>query len=121
MQRNLQRSLFVACLGVAGCVSAGTNADSTATTRTYAGWYVEHATERLFYPCGQAQPWLATSTSDLERRAKTFGLDQDTPVYVRVTGVVQGQAIAVSRVDQFGAAQPVRDCALTGMVTPPER
>lgn len=84
----------------------------------YAGWYMDHAGHGLFQLCGQSQQWRVTAPADLAARAKAFGLDQDTPVYVRLVGSVQEGEIAVVRVEQFGSATPVRDCGLTGVVIP---
>jgi hypothetical protein len=54
----------------------------------------------------------------LAAKAKTFDLQPDTPVYVRVSGYTKAGVLNVSRVDQFGSPEPVRDCAMTGVVIP---
>ena len=85
---------------------------------TYAGWYMQHAGQGTFQPCGQSQLLKVSAPADLPARARAFGLDEDTPIYVRVTGSVRGSEIAVSRVDQFGSPTPVRNCAMNGVVIP---
>jgi len=106
---------------MAGCVAAEkptSEKTSPGTDQAYAGWYMQHAGQGTFQPCGQSQPLQVSASADLPARAKTFGLDEDTPVYVRVTGSVSGSEIAVSRVDQFGSPTPVRNCAMNGVVIP---
>ena len=115
--RTLQ--LFIgmgAAAGLMGCAAA--DKKSADATESYAGWYMEHAGQGVFQLCGQSQQWRVTAPADLAARAKAFGLDQDTPVYVRLLGSVQGGEIEVSRVEQFGSATPVRDCGMTGVVIP---
>lgn len=98
-----------------GC-AAGQN-KSAAAGQAYAGWYIEQVGHALFQPCGQPRPWTVTAPADLPARARAFGLQQDTPVYVRVIGAAQGDAIAVSSVEQFGSSIPIRNCAMNGVVT----
>lgn len=86
--------------------------------QAYAGWYMEHAGQATFQPCGRSQPIHVSAAADFRTRAKTFGMQPDSPVYVRLMGNMQGDAIAVSRVEQFGSPTPVRDCAMTGVVIP---
>ncbi len=119
-----------AVVALCACMAAGTNPavtrdeaaaasnETAATEKSYAGWYMEHAGQGMFQPCGQDQPWRVSVPADLPARAKVFALDEDTPVYVRVLGAVEGEAIAVSRVEQFGSPVPVRNCAMTGVVIP---
>ena len=99
-----------------GCAAA--DRKSADATDSYAGWYMEHAGQGVFQLCGQSQQWRVTAPAELAARAKAFGLDQDTPVYVRLVGSVQGGELEVTRVEQFGSATPVRDCGLTGVVIP---
>lgn len=82
------------------------------------GWYLEHAGQGMFQPCGQSRQWRIHSP-ELRARAKDFGLDQDTPVYVRLLVVpsANGEDMLVSKVEQFGSPTPVRDCGMTGVVT----
>jgi len=106
---------------LSGCVAAEkptSEKPPAGTAQAYAGWYMQHAGQGTFQPCGESQPLQVAAPADLPARAKAFGLDEDTPVYVRVTGSVNGSEIAVSRVDQFGSPTPVRDCAMNGVVIP---
>lgn len=88
------------------------------TDQAYTGWYMQHAGQGTFQPCGQAQPLQVSASADLPTRAKAFGLEEDTPIYVRVTGSVSGSEIAIATVDQFGSPTPVRNCAMNGVVIP---
>jgi len=106
--------ILVAC-SAAERTAAG-EAVSTGTTLT--GWYLEHAGESRFQPCGQTQPLRVVAAADLPARAKAFGLDEDTPVYVRLTGSISGGEVRVAAVEQFGSPIPVRNCGLTGVVNP---
>jgi len=106
---------------LSGCVAAEkpmSEKASAESDQAYAGWYMQHAGQGSFQPCGQSQPLQVEAPADLPDRAKAFGLDEDTPIYVRVTGSVTGNRIAVSRVDQFGSPTPVRNCAMNGVVIP---
>lgn len=105
-----------AATGLIGCAAAEKKPADAA--ESYAGWYMEHAGQGMFQLCGQSQQWRVTASADLPARAKAFGLDQDTPVYARLTGSVQGNEIEVSRVEQFGSTTPVRNCGMTGVVIP---
>jgi hypothetical protein len=80
---------------------------------------MEHDAEGSFQPCGHADS-LRVDSADLRARAREFGLDADTPVYVRVAGSIEGSTLQVVRVEQFGSPTPVRDCAMTGVVLPAE-
>jgi len=78
-----------------------------------------HGGQGSFQPCGgQSQSWRLSQAGDLPARAKAFGLQPDTPVYVRVTGSLRDNALAVASVEQLGSPTPVRDCGLTGVVIP---
>ncbi len=107
---------------LAGCAAAenkpSTDMKPAAQGQSYAGWYLESAGQASFQPCGQSQRWRVTAAADLHSRAKAFGLQQDTPVYVRLAGSAQGGELAVSRVEQFGSPTPVRNCAMNGVVIP---
>jgi hypothetical protein len=111
--------------GVAACAAerkATTAVSKSATAdQSYAGWYMQHADRSTFQPCGVDKPWRITTFADLPAKAKAFGLDDDTPVFVRIAGSAHDDEIAVARVEQFGSPTPVRDCALTGVVVPPAR
>jgi hypothetical protein len=67
--------------------------------------------------------WPIGKKADLQGRAKRFGLQDDTPVYVKLLANVSGGAGSTKKVDvlevvQFGSPTPVRDCSMTGVVTP---
>jgi pyruvate/2-oxoglutarate dehydrogenase complex dihydrolipoamide acyltransferase (E2) component len=81
-----------------------------------AGWYMEHGDTGTFQPCGQPTS-LTVDSADLRQRAREFGLEPETPVYVRLSGTTEGSTFSVTRVDQFGSPEPVRDCSMTGTVT----
>jgi len=107
----------------AGAVPAAEDparSDTIAKTsgQEYRGWYMEHAGKGMLHACGQSQQWNVDSPA-LRSQAKEFGLDEDTPVYVRVfaTQSTDGGELVVARVEQFGSPTPVRDCAMTGVVT----
>ena len=118
----LRRLAAIATASIlAACATANDPAPAAAPAaagQTYAGWYMQRAGQGSFQPCGAARPLRVTSSADLPARARTFGLDENVPIHVRVTGVVSGSVIAISRVEQFGSPVPVRDCALTGVVVP---
>lgn len=105
-----------AAVELIGCAAAGKK--PAEGDDSHAGWYMERAGQGMFQLCGQSQPLRVTVPADLPARAKAFGLDQDTPVYVRLVGSVNGDGIKVSHVEQFGSATPVRNCAMTGVVIP---
>lgn len=107
----------------AGAVPAAeepARSDTIATTsgQEYRGWYMEHGGKGMLHACGQSQQWNVDSPA-LHSQAKEFGLDEDTPVYVRVlaTQSADGGELMVARIEQFGSPTPVRDCAMTGVVT----
>ncbi|MHB8911357.1 MAG: hypothetical protein ACYC42_01620 [Lysobacter sp.] len=105
-------------LALAGC--AATDMTSPEHPRTFAGWYREHAGQGIFQPCGESQLWKVEGSPDLSARARQFGLDEDTPVYVRVRGTRSAgdTGFKVSEVEQFGSTMPVRDCGMNGVVIP---
>ena len=84
---------------------------------TIAGWYMEHGDMGMFQRCGQ-DAQLGVDSAELRAEARKFGLEPNTPVYVRVVGTSDGSKVSVTRVEQFGSPTPVRDCGLTGVVTP---
>ena len=106
---------LVAALTISGCAAA--ERPPASQGQTYAGWYTQHAGRSSFQPCGRAAALLVSESAELRARAKTFGLDEDTPVYVRLSGVasVDRNEFTVARVEQFGSPTPVRDCAMTGL------
>lgn len=110
-----------AMVALAGCAAADKPTPEKTSARAdqaYAGWYMQHAGQGTLQPCGQAQPLRVSASADLPTRARDFGLDEDTPIYVRVMGSVSGNEVVVSRVDQFGSPTPVRNCAMNGVVIP---
>ena len=90
---------------------------SHAPAREYAGWYLQHAGAGRFQPCGSDAAWPIGVGADLADRARSFPLEDDTPLYVRVIGMRHDGVLDVVSVAQFGAPAPVRDCAMTGVVT----
>ena len=88
------------------------------------GWYLQGASGSRLQPCGQSVQWLIGDKADLQARAKSFGLQDDTPVYVKLLARVSdassnsGKKVDVVRVEQFGSPTPIRDCGMTGVVTP---
>lgn len=111
-----------AALLLGGCTAAERKPTELNTPKSggqsYAGWYMESEGQRTFQSCGQAQRLRVTSAADLPARAKVFGLQPNTPVYVKLTGSNQGDLLIVSRVEQFGSPTPVRNCAMNGVVIP---
>jgi len=109
-----------AAILLASCAAAekqpAAEKNPTVQDQYLAGWYVESAGQSSFQPCGQSQPWRVTSAADLPGRAKAFGLQQNTPVYVRLIGSAQGDQLKVSRVEQFGSPTPVQNCAMNGVL-----
>ena len=106
---------IAAAISMAGCAAA--KKPSAAEDTGYAGWYTQRAGQGSFQPCGRAQALLVRQSAELRAGAKRFGLDDDTPVYVRLSGVVSadGNEISVKKFDQFGSPSPVRDCPMTGL------
>lgn len=91
-------------------------ATPAAATGRFAGWYLQRAGKGRFQPCGRQAQWAVGQGADLATRARDFGLMDDTPVYVRVTGDMHEGVLDVRSVEQFGSPTPVRDCAMTGVV-----
>ena len=106
---------IAAAISMAGCAAA--KKPSAAEDTGYAGWYTQRDGQGSFQPCGRAQALLVRESAELRAGAKKFGLEDDTPVYVRLSGVVSadGNGISVKKVDQFGSPSPVRDCSMTGL------
>lgn len=112
----------VIAMTVAGCAAADKTA-STPAAQPLTGWYLHGASGSRFQPCGKSEQWQVAAKADLETRAKAFGLQDDTPVYVKLLANMSGQGggkptIDVVRVVQFGSPTPVRDCGMTGVVMP---
>ena len=110
---------WLLCFGVsvamAGCAAA--EKPSAAGGHSYAGWYTQRAGPGSFQLCGRAPALLVRESAEVRAAATKFGLEDDNPVYVRLSGVVSADRneISVKRVDQFGSPSPVRDCPMTGL------
>lgn len=77
----------------------------------------------LSLPPSLVESLARPARADLQARAKSFGLQDDTPVYVKLLARVSdarssAKKVDVVRVEQFGSPTPVRDCGMTGVVTP---
>lgn len=107
-------------VGLAVVLTACVAAERTAAQRTQpiAGWYMQSSGGETFQPCGESAPWRITDDADLRARAKGFGLQDDSPVYVKLVATTSpaDKTVKVERVSQFGSPTPVRDCAMTGVV-----
>lgn len=118
--RRLALALAVAAAG-AGCAAPA----PLPATALHAGWYMEHDGAGVFRPCGQDRAWRVTHDAALRAAARDFGLQPDTPVYVRLAGspLPDRGEFRLARVEQLGSPTPVRDCPMTGVVlqSTPER
>lgn len=107
---------------LAGCADAQNKV--AGNVDSLAGWYMQHAGAGSFQPCGDdSKPWPVTGKADLDTRARAFGLEEDTPVYVKLLAkksvATDGSTVIdVEQVQQFGSPEPVKNCALTGVVIP---
>lgn len=110
--------MLLAICGVACAANDKPVSGQSGTGTAYAGWYMEHAGQGRFQPCGEDQPLSIPVAADLHARAREFELAEDTPVYVRVTGSRNGKELRVISVQQFGSPAPVRDCGMNGVVIP---
>jgi hypothetical protein len=97
-------------------LAACAQAPQAAAAPAHRGWYLQSGDRQRFRPCHGATLEVVEGGS-LRARARTFGLQPDTPVYVELRGRVRGGALSVTAVEQFGSPAPVRDCPLTGVVT----
>lgn len=100
------------------CVAA--ERPSAVGAKALAGWYMQEGAVATFQPCGESTARRITKDADLRAKAKTFGLEDGNPVYVKVIASLSviDKTFNVNRVTQFGSPTPVRDCALTGVVHP---
>jgi hypothetical protein len=130
MQAIPRAASLMCVLLLAGC--AGTETDASraslpprreamrggpaASIRLHTGWYREHEGRGLFQPCGSGTVYRVAARPQLRSRARDFGLQPDTPVYVRLEAAIERDTLKVARVLQFGSTTPVRDCPLTGVV-----
>lgn len=136
MQRNTFWASLTLGLALAGCARPEAVADAPqahtapahpeqeamhdaphASTRLHVGWYREHGGQGLFQPCGSETVYRVSAQPELRSRARGFGLQPDTPVYVRLEAAMERDTLEVARVVQFGSPTPVRDCPMTGVVT----
>ena len=100
--------------GPSGAVDAGATPGGTDGAATVqAGWY----RAGTFQSCGSSAAVKATNAGDIEKQIKAGGMQPGDPVYVRVEGSTAGGVFNVTRVVQVGSPTPVRDCAMTGVVT----
>jgi hypothetical protein len=81
-----------------------------------AGWYVQDGTRATLQPCAAGR-LVVTNGDELRRRAADFGLHDDLPVYVRVSGVRVGDEFRLAGVEQFGSPVPIRNCPMSGTTT----
>ena len=86
-------------------------------SRVYEGWYIEHGGLATFQPCGQAALRIGDA-ADIPTRARSFGVTDDNPVYVRLRGKIADGRFDAASVEQFGSAEPVHSCPMTGTMTP---
>ncbi|HWI24689.1 MAG TPA: hypothetical protein VNS59_07170 [Lysobacter sp.] len=86
-------------------------------SRVYEGWYMEHGGLATFQPCGQATLRIGDA-ADIPTRASSFGVTDDNPVYVRLKGTIADGRFDAISVEQFGSAEPVQGCSMTGTMTP---
>lgn len=118
MRTSIATGFLVLC-AAAACTGGGPAAtQQVAQGTTHAGWYMQNGGQGFFQSCGQERQVRITDSADLEERARRFGLQPDTPVYVQLRGTqsASGDALAVARVEQFGSDKPVRNCGLNGVV-----
>lgn len=106
--------LLVAGTAAAAAGCGGVVADKAAGSEMR-GWYREIAAGARFRPCGGDRELELEPSAELRRRTRDF--DPGSPVYA----VVQAHptpdgGLAVDRVIQVGSPEPVRDCAMNGVV-----
>lgn len=123
--------LGMIALALSACASRDSSATSAASQATasppvqsaatssevYAGWYMQHEGQATFQPCGEASVTIGDA-ADITTRARSFGVTDDNPVYVRLRGTLADGRIDVASVEQFGSAEPVANCSMTGTMTP---
>ena len=126
---KLREKFLLGAAGMLALTACAAHEAPMKAPQQMAGWYNQSAGARTFQRCGSSEQWLVTQMADLNKRATAFGLQGDTPVYVKLSAVVsapgkfgpQGtypREVRVERVVQFGSPTPVRNCALTGVVYP---
>lgn len=102
----------------AGCASNRPESNGSGEDASITGWYTEHAGQATLQRCGRNETLRISAPSKLREKAGAFGLTEGNPVYVRVKGEISGATLSISDVEQFGSPEPVRDCAMTGVVIP---
>lgn len=68
-----------------------------ASIRLHTGWYREHEGRGLFQPCGSGTVYRVAARPQLRSRARDFGLQPDTPVYVRLEAAIERDTLKVAR------------------------
>lgn len=104
--------LATACAPVASPPSAASGVPLA--TEQVAGWYIQDGSASRLQPCNASEVLTIVDGGALRRQAADFGLQDGDPVYVRLGGARAGPSFRVSRVEQFGSPQPIRDCRMTG-------
>ena len=120
MRTKISRWVLSAGVVTALAACAATEKRAGVESKSYAGWYMEHAGQGMIQLCGQSQQWRVSGSTELRTKAQAFGLDQAAPVYVRVLGTQSASSneLQVSKVEQFASTTPVRNCGMTGVVIP---
>lgn len=127
--RKTKKFAFHVAAGMFVLTACSAQNTPPAAVRQIAGWYNQEGSTGTFQPCGSNAPWLLTKMADLRARATAFGLQDGSPVYVKLSAIVsppgkfgpQGRyshEAQIERVVQFGSPTPVRNCALDGVVHP---
>lgn len=86
----------------------------SAAAAPVAGWYVQDASRTLLQPCGAPEGLTVVNGAELRKQAADFGLQPGDPVYVRVVGSRTAGGFRLTRVEQFGSPEPIRDCPMSG-------
>lgn len=112
----------------AGATAPGASADSmagmdhsnmpgmetgAAASGAQAGWY----SAGVFQPCGSAERFKVSTTSEIDAKLRAGKMSASDPVYVQLEGSAANGAFALTRVTQVGSPTPVRDCPMTGTTT----
>lgn len=111
-------AILLISVSQAGCTSNRPESNASSEDASIAGWYAEHAGQATLQPCGRDNLLRISGSLELTEKARSFGLTDGNPVYVRIKGEISGDTLAVSKVEQFGSPEPVTNCAMTGMVIP---
>ena len=106
--------LAALALVVAGCDPVAAPETPTITSSLLAGWYSQDATQAMLQSCGSELQLRVVDGRALRDQARTFGLQDGDPVYVKVEGVRDAGSFTLQRVVQFGSSTPEHDCLMTG-------